>query len=224
MNEGQPELKERAQLIRELLELRYPEVPNFLRFQRPFELLVGVVLSAQSTDAQVNRILAGLMQRWPSPCDWARADLKDIEQAIYSTGYYRSKARNLKQTAQILCDKGGEVPLDMDELLKLPGVGRKSAHVLRGTLAHLPAIIVDTHFARVTRRLGLTTATNPIRIENDIAKLIPPHQSYAFSMRVNLHGRLTCQARKPRCSECSLRQLCPYDLSKVPGLAKNFST
>ncbi len=210
MLDGQPQIAQLAQRVDSLLEGLYPEVQPFLHYRNPFELLVGVVLSAQSTDAQVNRILPSLFERWPGPCDWAEAPIDELERAVFSTGFYRVKARNLKQAARMLCARGGEVPMDMEDLLQLPGVGRKSANVLRGALGGLPAIIVDTHFARVVRRLGLTTSNSPDAIEGELARLVAPERSYPFSMRINLHGRLVCKAHRPGCDNCALKDLCGY--------------
>lgn len=206
---GQQSIEKRALEVDLLLEKLYGNVASFLHYENSFQLLVGVILSAQSTDNQVNKILPGLFQRWPSPCDWAKAAREEIEQAVHSTGFFRMKAKHLLETSRRLCVLGGQVPLDFDSLTALPGVGRKSAHVIRGAIGGFPAIIVDTHFGRVCRRLGLSEASDPYGLEKDVTPLIPAIRSYGFSMRVNQHGRKTCHARKPDCGVCILAPLCP---------------
>lgn len=193
----------------------HPKVEPFLRYENPFQLIVAVVLSAQCTDAMVNQVTPALFARFPEPAALAQADLSELESLIFRTGFYRAKARNLKALAQrLVAVHQGQVPQGMDDLTALAGVGRKTAHVVRGALWGLPAIIVDTHFGRVVRRLGLSGQNDPIKLEADVAAAVAESDQYGFSMAANLHGRLLCHARKPRCSECYLADLCP---SAGPG-------
>lgn len=208
-------LAARAKAVLDQLEKTYPSDRPLLVYHSPYQLLIAVVLSAQTTDAQVNRITPELFTRFPDPCALAAGDPSEIEAIIHPTGFFRAKARNIRAAARALCDRfGGMVPDAMDDLLSLAGVGRKSANVIRGALFGHPAIIVDTHFARVNRRLGLTNQTDPARIEREIAELLPPHRHYSYSMRANYHGRDCCFARSPTCTNCPLRDLCPYPQSQ----------
>ncbi|MEM5947022.1 endonuclease III [Spirochaetia bacterium 38H-sp] len=196
--------------IYSILLKAYPDLSSFIEYKQPFELLIGVILSAQSTDRQVNIILPNLFARYPGAAELAQASQKDVEELIRSVGFYRIKAANIIKTADIIHNQhGGTIPSSMEELTALPGVGRKSANVIRGTIYGLPAIIVDTHFMRVSRRLGLTEQKTPEKIEKDLAAKIPPKKQYPLSMTVNRHGRTTCHARKPDCTNCILRDYCP---------------
>jgi endonuclease-3 len=199
---------ERAHHTYEILDTISPSNITFLNQTDPFRLLVSVILSAQTTDRQVNEVASVLFEKYPSVESLAHADIDSVKEIIRSTGYFNAKAKNIIGTAKALLEKyGGVVPFSMEELVKLPGVGRKTASVIIGQLDNQPAIIVDTHFARVVRRLGLTVATDPERIEREVAKLLPPVNHYRYSMIVNLHGRQVCHARKPQCELC---QLAPY--------------
>jgi endonuclease-3 len=199
---------ERAHHTYEILDTISPSNITFLNQTDPFRLLVSVILSAQTTDRQVNEVASVLFEKYPSVESLAHADIDSVKEIIRSTGYFNAKAKNIIGTAKALLEKyGGVVPFSMEELVKLPGVGRKTASVIIGQLDNQPAIIVDTHFARVVRRLGLTVATDPERIEREVAKLLPPANHYRYSMIVNLHGRQVCHARKPQCELC---QLAPY--------------
>lgn len=199
---------ERALHTYEILDTISPSNITFLNQTDPFRLLVSVILSAQTTDRQVNEVASVLFEKYPSVESLAHADIDSVKEIIRSTGYFNAKAKNIIGTAKALLEKyGGVVPFSMEELVKLPGVGRKTASVIIGQLDNQPAIIVDTHFARVVRRLGLTVATDPERIEREVAKLLPPANHYRYSMIVNLHGRQVCHARKPQCELC---QLAPY--------------
>ncbi len=185
------ELKGRAARIRKLLNARYPEVAPALFYRNAFELLVATILSAQCTDQQVNRV--------------------EIEELIHSTGFYKNKARNIKACSQALVQRhGAEVPADMDALVRLPGVGRKTANVVLGAAFGVPGIVVDTHVARIASRLGLTAHTDPEKIETDLMTLIPRSEWSAFSLRLIFFGRETCVARKPKCPACPLGPHCPY--------------
>ena len=189
---------------------RYGQVPGFLMFGSPFELLIAVILSAQTTDEQVNRATPELFRRYPDALRLSRADPSDLEQLIYGTGFYRAKARNIKAAAQYLMDvHNGQVPDTMEALVPIPGVGRKTAGVVLHHVFNKPAIIVDTHFGRVCRRLGFSRHEDPERLEQDIARLFPAENWGECSMLLNLHGRRICTARKPLCADCFLIDTCP---------------
>lgn len=193
------------------LTRRYGEVTGFLEHRNPFELLIAVILSAQTTDRGVNRITPLLFSRYPTPAKLAAAEIADLEEIVRPTGYFRMKSRNIRETGRLLSERfGGRVPEEMEELVSLPGVGRKTANVIRGALFGKPAIIVDTHFKRVTTRLGFAHERDPERIERELAGIIPPALQYRFSMVVNKHGRECCHARAPACAACSVERHCPW--------------
>lgn len=205
------ELRRRGERIHRILEAHYPEIQSLLKFHNPYELLIAVILSAQTTDAQVNAVIPKLFASFPTPASLATAGQEEVEAIIQSTGFYRVKAHNIRRTAQAIVENhGGEVPVAMEELLKLPGVGRKSANVIRGICFNLPAIIVDTHFKRVVMRLGLVDEKDPSKIEKAVSALLPDSSQLPFSMRINRHGRLICRARRPECVSCPLRPECLY--------------
>ncbi len=210
--------------IYELLDAAYLPRIEFIEARSTFEHLIAVILSAQTTDRQVNQILPELFARYPNPGDFAAAQLSDVEHIIHSVGFYRVKAKHIIAAAQAVHERyHDQVPCEMEELLSIPGVGRKSAHVIRGARFHLPAVIVDTHFARVVRRLGLAAAADPEKIEYEIAEQLDDCRQYRFSMTVNLHGRDICHARKPKCTECMLLGICsrrglPNALDDFPGI------
>lgn len=199
-----------VRLIHDRVMSEYPSTVTFLNYRNAFELLIAVILSARTTDQSVNEVTPTLFGKFPTPESLASAELSMLEQIVHKTGFYRSKARNIRATArQIAESHRGLVPSDMDALTALPGVGRKTAHVIRGTLFGLPSIIVDTHFGRVSRRLGLTAETDPLKVERDLEQIIPPEMSHSMSMRLNKHGRVYCTSRKPRCEACPLSDVCP---------------
>ena len=203
--------KSKAILIADTLDSHYPPEIQFLQFKNSFELLIAVILSAQTTDEQVMRVVPALFDKFPTPEKMAKADIPVLEKLIHATGFFHAKAKNIKATSQKLLELyAGVVPSTIEELIKLPGVGRKTANVVVGTLFDKPAVIVDTHFKRVTYRLGLTRNTEPDKVEADIRKLLPPEKQYRFSMTANLHGRECCHARKPECDACLLKDLCSY--------------
>ena len=203
--------KSKAILIADTLDSHYPPEIQFLHFKNSFELLIAVILSAQTTDEQVMRVVPALFAKYPTPQKMAKAPVENLEDLIHATGFFHAKAKNIKATSQKLLELyGGVVPSTIEELIKLPGVGRKTANVVVGTLFDKPAVIVDTHFKRVTYRLGLTKNTEPDKVEADIRKLLPPEKQYRFSMTANLHGRECCHARKPECDACLLKDLCSY--------------
>jgi endonuclease-3 len=210
---GRESLREKAaragQIAARLAEL-YATVKCPLMHRNHFELLVAVILSAQCTDQAVNKVTPALFSRYPDPKSLAQAPLADIEKCIRRLGLFRAKAKSLKRAAQQLRDQfNGEVPSSMEELTGLAGVGRKTANVVRGHAFALPGIAVDTHCKRLSRRLGLTHEDNPVKIEADLAKILPREQWTDFSHRLILHGRQVCHARKPDCPRCTLRALCP---------------
>jgi endonuclease III len=199
----------RARAIARRLARRYPSPRIPLYYRTPFQLLVATILSAQSTDATVNRVTKSLFQRYRSPADFAAARREDLERAIHSTGFFRAKARAIQNMARLLLERhGGEVPRTMGELTKLPGVGRKTANVVLSIFG-VPGIVVDTHVRRVSRRLALTAHHDPEKIEQDLMVLIPRAEWSAFSLRLIYFGREVCLARAPRCPSCPLRDLCP---------------
>lgn len=217
--------RKRALEILARLQQTYPNPAPLLVYRNAYELLIAVILSAQTTDAQVNLVTPALFAAFPAPCSLAAAPQETVEELIHSSGFFRAKARNIRAAARILCEQyGSQVPEAMDHLVSLPGVGRKTANVLRGALFGLPAVIVDTHFARVTRRLGLAVASTAAGVEREIAALVQPHHQYSFSMRVNYHGRYRCHARRPDCVGCEIRQFCPYSDSMPDGAANNSTT
>ena len=214
-----PEPGQRAVMAHELLRAEYDEYATLLKYRNAWELLVAVSLSAQTTDEQVNRATGPLFSRWPEPSDLANAPLADIEEVIHSTGFYRNKARNIQAAGRVIHeDFGGVVPDTIEELVRVPGIGRKSAGVILHHIFNKPAIIVDTHFGRVCSRLGLLSCDpaekkpDPIRTEREIAELMEPGRWSSFSMVANLHGRRYCMSRKPDCDHCPLREICSYRL------------
>ncbi len=202
---------ERADTVFSILALLYPDKEPLILFGNCFELSAAVILSAQCTDARVNAITPRLFQRYPDPEALAAADIGELEEIIHPAGFFHQKAVFLKKSAGIIRDKyGGEVPEAMEDLLQLPGIGRKAAHVIRGHCFGKPAIIVDTHFSRVTERIGMVEDRSPERVEKKIAQLLPEERWTDFSMMINRHGRAVCTARKPRCVECAVNGLCGY--------------
>lgn len=194
-----------------LLTKAYPEAHCALEHTSPFQLLVATILSAQCTDARVNMVTPALFRRYPGPKELSEARVKDVEALIRSTGFYHAKATNLIAMAKALMQRHqGEIPTSLDALVELPGVGRKTANVLLGTAFGIASgVVVDTHVARISRLLGLTVATQPERIEQDLMRLLPRKEWVAFSHRLIHHGRQVCVARRPRCRDCPLLAVCP---------------
>src|SRR3989454_1534987 len=188
-----------------------PEARVELEHESPFQLLIATILSAQCTDARVNKVTPELFRASPDPAAFARAHRTDLERAIRSTGFFRSKARSIAACCRALLERqGGEVPRTMEEMVRLPGVGRKTANVVLGAGYGIPSgIVVDTHMARVAGRLGLTKQTDPVKIERDLLAVIPRDEWIFFSIAMILHGRYVCQARLPRCAACPLSPHCP---------------
>lgn len=202
--------KGRARLANERLKVTFPDAECALDHRNAFELLAATILSAQCTDARVNLVTPALFARYPTPEDLAVADPDDVAELVHSTGFYRNKTRSLIGMAGALVDRfGGEVPHRMADLVTIPGVGRKTANVVRSVALDLPGLPVDTHVIRVSHRLGLTDQTDPVKIEAELDPMVPAAERGDFSMRLILHGRTVCHARKPRCSECVLADFCP---------------
>ena len=190
-----------------------------LRHEGAFQLLVATILSAQTTDERVNQVTPAVFARYPTPADLGAADPAELEELVRSTGFFRSKTRSLIGMARALVERhGGEVPVDLDDLDALPGVGRKTGNVVRSVGMGEPGLPVDTHVGRLTRRLGLTAATDPVKVEHEVCALLPREEWGAFSLRLILHGRQVCQSRRPRCAECVLNDFCPS--SEVFGATK----
>ncbi len=203
-------LKQRARRIVRRLAQLYPDAHCSLDFGTPFQLLVATILSAQCTDERVNRVTPALFARYPDAKALATADPKEVERAIAPTGFFRNKARSILGCARRLVeDHAGLVPKEMEALVGLPGVGRKTANVIRGSAYGLPGITVDTHVGRVSRRLELTAHTDPVKVEQDLMEVIPKKEWTALSHRLIYHGRQVCKARKPDCPGCGLAALCP---------------
>jgi endonuclease-3 len=196
--------------VAELLAAAYPDARCELDYRDPWQLLVATVLSAQCTDQRVNQVTPGLFARWSTPAAMAAAPLDELEEAIRPTGFYRNKARAVRDAARVLvAQHGGEIPRDLEALVELPGVGRKTAKVVLGEVFGLDAgIAVDTHVRRVAGRIGLTRSTDPETIAAELERLVPRSGWVAFSMRMIIHGRRVCTARRPRCAECPLEPVC----------------
>ncbi len=203
--------KRYAAKVLKILRREYPEATCALNFRTPLELLVATILSAQCTDQRVNQVTLDLFRKYRTAADYAEAPQEQLEKDIQSTGFFRNKAKSIIGCARVLCDEfGGKVPQDLDALVAMPGIGRKTANVVLGTAFGLATgVVVDTHVTRVSRRLGLTTQKDAVKIEQDLMSLVPKSEWVAFSHRVIHHGRRICAARKPQCSACSLQSLCP---------------
>jgi len=208
--------RELAVEVNERLAQVYREPRTLLDYETPFQLLIAVVLSAQTTDAQVNRVTPPLFAAYPTPGALAAAEPRAVEEIIRPVGFYRNKSKSvIAAAAAVHRDFEDRVPGDMEELLSIPGVGRKSANVLRAALHGLPAVIVDTHFKRVVARLGLTNARQAEAVERDIESIVPREIRTQLSMAVNFHGRDTCSARSPRCDQCTLLDICAYGMLHI---------
>lgn len=211
---GKPEsrlaLVRRARRMNRMLAEMYPDAHCELDFDGPYQLLVATILSAQTTDKMVNTVTPALFAKYPTPADLAEADPADVEQMITPTGFFRAKTKSIIGMARALCEQfDGRVPGTLDELVTLPGVGRKTANVVLGNAFGVPGITVDTHFARLVRRFGWTTETDPNKIEAEVGELIPKSEWTMLSHRVIWHGRRRCHARRPACGACALAPLCP---------------
>jgi endonuclease-3 len=205
--------KGRARAILPILAEEYPGTAKelcALLHDSPFQLLAATILSAQTTDEAVNSVTPALFARYPTPADLAAADPSEVERLVHPTGFFRAKTRSLLGMAAALEDRfGGQVPPAMADLVTIPGVGRKTANVVRSVGFGLPGLPVDTHVGRLSRRLGLTVETDPVTVEADLDAIVPARERGGFSLRLILHGRRVCQARKPRCADCVLAAFCP---------------
>ena len=201
----------RMRRIIAILKRAYPNAHCELTFSNPLELLIATILSAQCTDKRVNLVTAGLFKKYRSAADFAAADLAELENDIRSTGFYKNKAKNIKACCATLAEKyAGEVPRTMEELHALPGVGRKTANVVLGNAFDINVgVVVDTHVTRLSNRLGLTRQTDAVKIEQELMKLVPPDEWTLFSHWLIWHGRRRCDARKPACEVCEIKELCP---------------
>jgi endonuclease III len=210
MRESREALKKRAARISAALAKLYPKARISLNFETPWQCLAATILSAQSTDAGVNLATPALFAEYPDARAMAAADPKRVEELTITTGFFRQKTKSLMDAAQLIVDRhGGEVPSEIEQLVKLRGVGRKTANVILGHVFGKPGFVVDTHVRRLTHRLGLTKHTDPDKIEIDMQTILPPKDWTPFSMRLILHGRQVCFARKPQCEICALSKDCP---------------
>ena len=202
--------------VKEIIKILSREIPDptiALKFSNPFELLIATILSAQCTDVKVNQVTAGLFKKYRSAKDYAEVDLAELEEDIRPTGFYRNKAKSIQKCCQELVARfGGKVPQTLEELVTLPGVGRKTANVILGNAFGVPGIVVDTHVQRLSQRIGLTKNDDPVKIEFDLMEIVPREEWTHFSNLLIWHGRRTCVARKPLCEKCSIRKLCDYGL------------
>ena len=203
-------LVRRARRINAELAKLYPDAHTELDFRSPLELLISTILSAQTTDKGVNQVTPVLFARYRTAADYAAADREDVEKIIVSTGFFRNKTRSIIALGQALCDRfGGEVPGNLKDLVTLPGVGRKTANVVLGNAFGVPGITVDTHFGRLARRFGWTTADDPVKVELEVGSLFPKSEWTMLSHRLIWHGRRVCHSRRPACGACGIARLCP---------------
>jgi endonuclease-3 len=210
MRKSLPEKKVRAKAIYRQLTKSYPNVRCELDYNSAFQLLVATVLSAQCTDKRVNQTTPALFKKYPNPKKMAKADLKDIQRLVKSTGFFRAKAKNIKGLSnKIMEEFDGDVPSNLDDLITLPGVGRKTANVVLGHAFGIPGITVDTHFGRLSRRFGWSKQNDPVKVEFEVGDLIAEKEWTNLSQRMIWHGRRICHSRKPACGACPLAKLCP---------------
>ena len=204
------DLAKRATDVLKLLKREYPVPICELTHESAFQLLAATILSAQCTDVRVNMVTPALFDAYPTPEKLSLADVSHVEQLVRSTGFYQTKAKNLvAMSSQVMTRFGGEVPREIEDLITLPGVGRKTANVLRSVVFNLPGLPVDTHVGRLSRRLGLTKLEDPVKVEYELNAMLPPQEWGQFSLRLILHGRRVCDAKKPKCEDCLLEKLCP---------------
>ncbi|HEX4323748.1 MAG TPA: endonuclease III [Gaiellaceae bacterium] len=202
--------KQRVRPIIERLAIEYPDATIALRFRSPLELLVSVMLSAQTTDVNVNRVTQTLFEKYRKPEDYLAVTQEELERDVFATGFYRQKARALRGTMHVLLEEfDGEVPRRIEDLARLPGVGRKTANVVASELGEAQGIVVDTHVRRLSQRLGLTRQEDPVKIERDLVRLVPRADWARFPHLLIWHGRRVCDARRPRCEDCVVSDLCP---------------
>ncbi|MCE5242862.1 MAG: endonuclease III [Desulfobacteraceae bacterium] len=204
-------LDRKARAIVAILDRHYPDARCSLEFRNPLQLLIATILSAQCTDERVNMVAPGLFEKYPTAKAYAETPQEELEADIRSTGFYRNKAKNIIAACAILDrEHGGEVPADLDVLVKLPGIGRKTANVVLGNAFGIPGVVVDTHVARVSNRLGLSANKDPEKIERDLMEVVPREKWVVFCHQLIQHGRAVCQARKPKITVCPLREHCDY--------------
>jgi endonuclease-3 len=195
-----------------------------LDFETPYQLLIATILSAQSTDRTVNSVTPRLFARWPEPADLSAADPAEVEALIRPTGFFREKTRAIRGAAAAITERhGGEVPPRMEDMVQLPGVGRKTANVVLGVAFGIPGFAVDTHVTRLSRRLGLTDSGDPVKIERDVCEVIPKEEWTGFSLRLILHGRRVCDARRPLCDACVLNDYCPSSSTRAANKRSKMS-
>lgn len=199
-----------AEICRILNETYGTDYKCYLNHENAWQLLIATMLSAQCTDARVNIVTKDLFVKYPTLQAFADADIKELEKDIYSTGFYKNKAKNIIGCAKkLISDYGGEVPSDIESLTKLDGVGRKTANVIRGNIYHEPSIVVDTHVKRISRLLGLTDSDDPVKIEHELMEKLPKEQWILYNIQIITLGRTICIARRPKCAECALNHVCP---------------
>jgi endonuclease-3 len=202
--------RQNARQIVRLLKKQYPDASCALQHQNPLQLLIATILSAQCTDVRVNMVTPALFRRYPDAQSYAQSDSAELEGMIQSTGFFRNKARSIQACCRLLVERwNGQVPGTIEDLVELPGVGRKTANVILGNAFGVPGITVDTHVGRLSRRLGLTQEADPTKVERDLMELIPKKEWTMFSHRMIFHGRQVCFARKPNCPACMLKRICP---------------
>ncbi len=209
--------QERIKRILDLLDKHYSEhQTTYLNHDNPWQLLIATILSAQCTDDRVNQVTSKLFKKYQSIEDFANADIKELEQDVFSTGFYRNKAKNIiGATKMLLSDFNGEVPSDIESLTNLSGVGRKTANVIRGNIYNIPSIVVDTHVKRISNRLGLASSKDPEKVEFELMEILPEENWIEYNLQVIAHGRSICTARSPKCEECFFNSLCPYYSKKL---------
>ena len=202
-------MHEKVNGIIELLKIRYPDAPCALHYRKDYELMIAVRLSAQCTDARVNLVTPALFAAYPTLEALANAEIADVENYIHACGFFRQKAKDIVLSCQMLiADYDSKVPDTMEKLLKIPGVGRKTANLICGDVYGKPAIVADTHLIRISNRLGLVATKDPFKVETELRKLLPPEESNDFCHRAVLHGRAVCVARKPQCDKCCMAEFC----------------
>ena len=212
------EVSNKVTNILSALKALYPDALCALHFGKDYELMIAVRLSAQCTDARVNLVTPALFAKYPTLKAFAQADIADVEQMVHSCGFYKHKARDIVLACQMLLrDYGGRVPDNMDDLLKLPGVGRKTANLLLGDIYHKEAYVCDTHCIRICGKLGLSQGKDPQKVEMQLRRVIPPEESSDFCHRIVLHGRAVCTARSPKCSQCTLAPFCDFFTGQNPA-------
>lgn len=217
MKESVEKKKERVQAVVKNLKKAYPDAKCALNFSNPWELLVATVLSAQCTDKRVNMVTPELFKKFRTPKDYVETKQENIEELIRSTGFYKSKAKSIRGAAErIIQEHGGQVPKKLDELVNLPGVGRKTANVILGNAYGVPGLTVDTHMIRLNRRLGFTQNLDPVKIEYDLMALVPQKEWTDYSHLIISHGRNRCFARSPDCGHCEVQKFCPSAFKILP--------